>query len=339
MNPEAPARRSRARRTSTSLLTGAIALSLALVLAACASGAEDADSGDVDADAAGDVEAGEVSLVANPWPGSYANAAVASIILENEMGADVTIVEIDENAQWAGLDDGTLDAQLEVWLSGHVDNYATYIDELGTVVDAGPLGAVGQIGWFVPTYVLEDYPEMATWEGLVGNESVFATAETGSSGQFLAADPSFVQFEEAIIDNLGLDLEVIQSGSEAAQLTAVESAISREEPVLFYFYTPHWMHAQHDLTMVELPEWTEECEAKPESERDCGYPEDVLFKIVSAELETSQPEVFAFLSNFTMENAWQDEITHAMDVEGKEAMEAAQDWVDANEDVWSAWLP
>ena len=32
----------------------------------------------------------------------------------------------------------------------------------------------------------------------------------------------------------------------------------RQEPVLFYFYTPHWLHAQYDLTMVELPEWTED---------------------------------------------------------------------------------
>lgn len=326
------------RRVPILVRSALVAASFALVLAACASSADDVDAGDLGGDSAGG-DAGEVSLVANPWPGSYANAAVASIILEAELGADVTIVEIDENAQWAGLDDGTLHAALEVWPSGHAENYATYIDELGTVEDAGPLGAVGQIGWFMPSYVLDEYPEMATWEGLAGNEGIFATAETGSSGQFLAADPSFVQFDEAIIANLGLDFEVIQSGSEAAQLTAVESAISREEPVLFYFYTPHWLHAQYDLTLVELPEWTEECEAKPEAERDCGYPEDVLFKAINGDLASSQPGVYEFLSNFTMENAWQDEITFAMDVEGQDVQEAAQAWVDANEDVWRAWLP
>ncbi len=307
-----------------------------VLLAACAADPEDVDLGDVDESPA---EEGAVSIVANPWPGSYANAHVAEIIIESELGGEVEVVEIDENAQWPGLDDGTLDAVLEIWPSGHQDNIETYVEELGTVELLGELGAIGQIGWFVPTYVVEEFPEMASWEGLKGNEEVFATAETGDSGQFLAADPSFVQFDEHIIRNLGLDFEVIQSGSEAAQLAAVQAALEREEPVLFYFYTPHWMHFQYDLTMVELPEWTEECEAKPEEERDCGYPEDVLLKAANAELADRLPDVHTFLSNMTMENEWQDEITFAMDVEGLDGREAAQQWVDAHEADWQAWLP
>ncbi len=321
---------------------GVLLLVLGVLLAACATDPGDVDVGDEPpaAEDPGEEPAvgGSVRLVANPWPGSYANAHVAKVILESELGVDVEIVEIDENAQWAGLDDGSLDAVLEIWPSGHLDNMATYFDELGTVVDLGELGAVGQIGWFLPTYVLDDYPDMTSWEGLAGNEEIFATAETGDSGQFLAADPSFVQFDEHIIANLGLDFEVVQSGSEAAQLTAVEAALERSDPVLFYFYTPHWLHAQFDLTMVELPAWTEECEELPAEERDCGYPEDVLLKAASAELEERLPEVFAFLAAFQLQNEDQDAITFAMDVEGDSPEAAAQAWVDANESVWRAWL-
>lgn len=322
-----PRAQARARTRSIPLALVAV---FGLVLAACA-----ADSADTDTPAAG----GAVRLVANPWPGSYANAHVAKIVIESQLGVDVEIVEIDENAQWAGLDDGSLDAVLEVWPSGHLDNIATYIDELGTVAVIGTLGAVGQIGWFMPASVLDAFPEMTSWRGLAGNEGIFATAETGSSGQFLAADPSFVQFDEAIIANLGLDFEVVQSGSEAAQLTAVESAIQRGDPVLFYFYTPHWLHAQYDLTMVELPAWTEECEALPEARRDCGYPEDVLLKIANAQLAVRMPDVYALLGNFQLFNEDQDAITFAMDVEGMSAEDAAQAWVDANESIWRTWLP
>jgi glycine betaine/proline transport system substrate-binding protein len=306
-------------------------LTLALALAACAPDGDDT-AGD------GDATDESVTLVANPWPGSYANAHVAAQLLENEMGVDVDIVEIDENAQWSGLDSGELDAVLEVWPSGHQDNYAQYIEDLGSVEDLGELGAVGQIGWWMPAYVLDEYPEMETWEGLEGNEEIFSTAETGDSGQFLAADPSFVQFDETIIDNLGLDFEVVQSGSEAAQLTAVESAIEQEEPVLFYFYTPHWLHEAHELVMVELPEYEEGCE-EPEGERTCGYPEDVLFKAVNAELSESAPQSYEFLDAFTMENEWQDEITFLIDQEGMEAEDAAAQWIEENEDAWSAWIP
>jgi glycine betaine/proline transport system substrate-binding protein len=304
----------------------AAALSLALFVGACASGAGGSGTGD-----------GSVTLVANPWPGSYANAHVAAQLLESEFGLDVDVAEIDENAQWAGLDGGEYDAVLEVWPSGHAENYATYIDELGTVEDIGELGAVGQIGWFIPTYLLDEYPEMATWEGLEGNEGIFATAETGSSGQFLAADPSFVQFDETIISNLGLDLTVVQSGSEAAQLSAVETAIQNEEPVIFYFYTPHWLHAKYDLTLVELPEYTEGCE-EPAEERTCGYPQDVLFKAAAADLSEREPEAYAFLQAFQMQNEWQDAITFMIDEEGIEASEAAARWIEENEEAWRPWV-
>lgn len=310
----------RAGRTAFAALAAS-----ALLISACAGGE----------DGGGDT----LNLVANPWPGSYANAHVAAAILEQELGIDARIVEIDENAQWAGLDDGTLDASLEVWPSGHADNYATYVDELGTVVDGGPLGALGQIGWFIPSALLDEHPELASWEGLLGREDLFATSETGTSGQFLAADPSFVQFDEAIIANLGLDLTVIQSGSEAAQLAAVDAAIGRGDPVLFYFYTPHWLHARYDLTQVELPEWSEECEAAPAAERDCGYPEDVLAKVFTAGLAERLPDAHTMLSRMRLTNDDQDAITFAMDVEGLDAADAARAWVDANEAVWRTWLP
>jgi glycine betaine/proline transport system substrate-binding protein len=294
----------------------------ALLLAACGGGDDDAT----------------VSIAANPWPGSYANAYVAAEILSRELGLEVRIVEIDENAQWAGLDDGSIDASLEIWPSGHADNVATYIEELGTVEHGGPLGAIGQIGWFTPTAVVAANPSFVTWEGLRGSEGVFATTETRTSGRFLAADPSFVQFDEAIIANLGLDLVVVQSGSEAAQLATVEAAIARDEPVLFYFYTPHWLHARYDLTMVELPAWTEECEALPAAQRDCGYPEDVLFKAFHAGFAERLPQAHALLSAMRLTNADQDAITFMMDVEGQDAADAARAWVDANESIWRSWL-
>ncbi len=313
-----------ARRTPRrSLRALAAAAATGMLLAACGGGDDDAT----------------LSIAVNPWPGSSANASVAAEILSRELGIEVRIVEIDENAQWAGLDDGSIDAALEIWPSGHADNVATYIEELGTVEHGGPLGVLGEIGWFVPTFVIDANPAFVSWEGLLGSEGVFATTETRTSGRFLAADPSFTQFDEEIIANLGLDLVVVQSGSEAAQLATVEAAIAREEPILFYFYTPHWLHARYDLTMIELPPATAECEALPAAQRDCGYPEETLFKAFHAGLAERLPEAHALLSAMRLANEDQEAITFAMDVEGLDAADAARAWVDANEAVWRTWLP
>jgi glycine betaine/proline transport system substrate-binding protein len=278
-----------------------------------------------------------ISLVENPWPASELNVAVAKIIIEQELGNPVEIVALDENAQWDALAAGDVDASLEVWPSGHSERIAEYIDELGTVENGGLLGPEGEIGWFVPQYVVDENPALATWEGYQDAAAEFATAETGDLGRFLGADPSWVQYDEQIIANLGLPFQVVWTGSEDALLAEVSSAYSRQEPVLFYFYSPHAIFQQFDLTQVELPAYSDECYAD-EAAIDCAYPKDQLLKIFNAGLAEKDPDVHTFLSNMNYGSDAQIEML-AMLNEGMSVEEAAQTWVDAHEDVWRSWLP
>jgi glycine betaine/proline transport system substrate-binding protein len=278
-----------------------------------------------------------ITLVENPWPASELNVAVAKIIIENELGNPVEIVALDENAQWDAISGGDVDASLEVWPSGHTERIAEYIDDLGTVENGGLLGPVGEIGWFVPSYVIDNNPALATWEGYKDAAANFASAETGDLGRFLGADPSWVQYDEQIISNLDLPFQVVWTGSEDALLAEVSSAYSRQEPVLFYFYSPHAIFQQFDLSQVELPAYSDECYADPAA-IDCAYPKDELLKIFNANLQEKDPDVHAFLSNMNYGSDAQIEML-AMLNEGMTVEEAAQAWVDAHEDVWRSWLP
>jgi len=283
-----------------------------------------------------------MSIAVNPWTGSAVNANIAKILLEQQLGYTVNLVDIDEFAQFPALSTGELDATLEVWPSGHAEDYATYIEGDGSIVDGGELGVVGKIGWYVPTYVVDEHPEVATVEGLNDNASLFATAETGDKGQMLDGDPSFVSFDQEIVENLGLDFEVVVAGSEAALLSELETAYQNEEPLLFYWYTPHWGNQKYDLTEVALPEVTEECTAAASTKTGdgyaCDYPPDVLYKAFNADLGSRAPEAFAFLSAMSYENAAQEEVAFAVDVDGETPEEAAQTWVDANQDTWQPWV-
>jgi glycine betaine/proline transport system substrate-binding protein len=151
-----------------------------------------------------------------------------------------------------------------------------------------------------------------------------------------------VSYDQQIIDSLGLDFQVVYAGSEAALLTELESAYEAQEPLLFYFYKPHWAFVDYDLTEVALPEYTEACAEAAAGDGEgynCDYPEDVLYKALNEELGTSDPVAFEFLSNMTYTNEEQEEIAHLIDVDGMAPEEAAAQWVGENEDIWSAWLP
>lgn len=331
----------------STLVRSAYTLLVVFMLAACG-GATSTPS--TDAPAANDAAptsapAGDkptIKLAENSWTGSSINVYVAKILIEKELGYPVEIVTIDENAQWAALASGDLSASLEVWPSGHADNRKTYIEEQKVINDIGELGVVGKIGWFLPKYVVDQHPELATWEGFKDPElaGLFKTAETGNKGQFLAGDPAWVQYDEDIINNLGLELQIVRAGSEQAVLAALDSAYSRQEPILFYFWTPHSVLAKYDLTTVQLPEYTDECGAKAGTGQvDCDYPPDNLYKIAWSGLESQAPEVYTFLSKFNYSNEDQISMIAAVDTDKKSPEEAAQQWIDSHEDVWKAWLP
>lgn len=283
-----------------------------------------------------------IKLAENPWTGSSVNVHVAKILLEEQLGYTVEIVTIDENAQWAALASGDLSATLEIWPSGHAENRKQYIEDQKVVEDLGPLGVVGKISWYIPSYLVQQNPALATWEGLkdAAVAGQFKTAETGEKGQFLAGDPSWVQYDGDIISNLGLNFQVVQAGSEQAVLAAVDGAYSRNEPILFYFWTPHSVHAKYDLTPVELPAYSDDCYAKAESGGvACDYPEDVLFKAAWGGLKEKAPDAYALLKNMSYTNADQIAMIAAAELEGQEPGAAARAWVDANKAVWEKWLP
>src|SRR3712207_7504448 len=53
-------------------------------------------------------------------------------------------------------------------------------------------GNIGQIGWWVPPWMVEEYPDILDWQNLNKYADLFKTSESGGKGQLLDGDPSFV---------------------------------------------------------------------------------------------------------------------------------------------------
>jgi glycine betaine/proline transport system substrate-binding protein len=285
-----------------------------------------------------------IKLAVNPWTGSAVNAYVAKAVIECNLGTPVDIVNIDENATWAGLDKGSLDAALEVWPSGHAADYETYVTQKKSVVDIGKLGPSAQIGWYIPKYVLDAHPELATWEGFKDPKlaKLFATAESGDLGQFLMGDPSYVTYDAQIIASLKLPLKFVVAGSEAALLTAMDKAVAAKTPILLQFWQPHWKWATGlPFVRVKLPDVTDACKAAAKAGGDgyaCDYPVDELYKAASAKLKDKNSKVFDLLSKLTLTTDQQNQIASYVDSDKMKPADAAQKWVDANKAVWQPWL-
>jgi len=330
------------RPTSRWLLI-VLALALAFAAAACGGEKKEEAAGEATTETGGAAQedCGRVILNEQAWAGSTANTYIAKYVLEEELGCEVQITKITEIPAFQAMADGKIDAVLEDWQ--HVDEYATYIEEQGTVVDGGPLGVEGHIGWYIPKYLADANPEFSSWEGLKGKEDLFKTAESGSQGMFLGGDPSYVQKDKELIDALDLDFKHVTAGAEPAQVARWTQLYKQEKPVIFYWYTPQYLNQEYELVEVELPERTADCKDDAKSggnvdQYKCAYDTTIIMKLFSKQFADSGSPAFDVLKGMQLTNEDQEAVAKAIAGDKQDPDVAAKAWVDANQDKVQSWL-
>jgi glycine betaine/proline transport system substrate-binding protein len=327
-------------RTRNTLKRGArltaAAACATLVLGACGGGSIEDETAENEA-AAGDSDCGEINMAVNPWVGYEADAYVVGHVAQEQLGCTVNYKDLKEDVSWQGFGTGEVDVVIEDW--GHPDLEKKFFEGSGdgSAMDGGPTGNVGIIGWYVPPWLAEEHPDILQWENLNKYAEDFATSESGGKGQFLGADPSYVQFDEAIISNLDLDFKVVFSGSEAASITAFQQAEENKEFLIGYFYEPQWLFAEIPLQKVALPPYEEGCQDDP-AEVACDYPETELKKILSTSWVDEGGPGVELVQNFQWTNDDQNTVAKYISQDGMSPEDAAAKWVEENQDTVDEWL-
>jgi glycine betaine/proline transport system substrate-binding protein len=316
------------------LRTTAVASALLLGLAGCG-GAKVGASADA-ASSGGSGNCGAVNIAVNPWVGYEANAAVLAEVAKTKLGCTVTLKNLKEEVAWQGMSTGEVDAIVENW--GHDDLKQKYITDQKVAVEAGPTGNQGVIGWWVPPWMVQQHPDITDWQNLNKYADMFKTSESGGKGQLLDGDPSFVTNDAALVQNLNLNYQVVYAGSEAALITAFRQAEQNKTPMLGYFYAPQWFLSEVDLQKVNLPAYTDGCDADAEKVA-CDYPDYKLDKIVSASFAKSDGPAYKLIKNFTWTNDDQNVVAKYIAEDGMSSEDAAKKWIAANPDKVKAWLP
>ncbi len=307
---------------------------LGLSLAACGGNIENApaSSGGSSGQAA---SCGKLNMAINPWVGYEASAHVVGYVAKSKLGCDVEYKNVKEEVAWQGMGNSEVDVVIENW--GHPDLVQKYITEQKTAQDAGPNGNVGVIGWYVPPWMAAQYPDITDWNNLNKYAELFKTTESGGQGQLLDGDPSFVTNDEALVKNLNLNFKVVYAGSEAALIQAFRQAEANKKPLLGYFYEPQWFMSEVPLVKVNLPPYTEGCDADP-AKIACDYPEYELNKIVATKFVEAGSPAYKLVKAFNWTNEDQNQVAKSIAEDKMDPEQAAQKWVDANPDKVNAWL-
>lgn len=277
-----------------------------------------------------------IVLANNSWEGSVANNVVAQYVIEKNLGYNVNLLTIDEIPAWPAMVQGKVSAVMEVW--GHSPLYAQYVKGNHKVVDAGLEGPSGNIGWYVPTYLMQQHPELKTWQGVKKDWKLFVTPQSSPQGQFLDGSPSYVTNDQALVKNLGMNYKVVFAGTEAAQLTEIEADYKAKKPVLFYWYTPQYQNAIYKFSQVALPPWTPACGKLKPAAINCAYPPYHLYKVMAATLPSQAPAVANFIKRFNWTSDDQNSVSYDLAVKHMSNSAAAAAFVNAHQALVKSWL-
>jgi glycine betaine/proline transport system substrate-binding protein len=198
-------------------------------------------------------------------------------------------------------------------------------------------GNEGIIGWYLPPWMAQKYPDITDWHNLNKYASMFKTSESGGKGQLLDGDPSYVTNDQALVKNLHLNYQVVVGGSEAALIQSFVSAQKNKTPLLAYFYEPQWFFSEMKLVKVNLPKYTTGCDAVA-AKVACDYPPYHLNKLISTKFANSGSPAVTLIKNFHWTNDDQNLVSTYIAKDGMQPAAAAQKWIAANPSVVSQWL-
>jgi glycine betaine/proline transport system substrate-binding protein len=287
---------------------------------------------------------GTIVINEQSWAGSTANTYVAKNVLEKRLGCKIKITNITEGAPYfQAMRDGKIDVALEDWDNTLTKAGQVYIKDKSVRV-VGSNGISGVIGWYIPRYLLKQYPQFKTWKGLKGKEDVFKSPESGSQGMFLGGDPSYVQKDRVLILGLGLNLKHVVAGAEPAQIARWTQLYKQHKPVLFYWYDPQYLNGGYDLYRVKLPARFKGCQDDEKQGGDpkkyaCEYPGyPSLDKLISGKFATSGSPALKFVRKFNWTAKDQNFVAFQIAVKHVKPEKAAAAWVKAHPAQVNAWF-
>lgn len=287
-------------------------------------------------------ECGDVSIAQMNWAAAKVTTEVAQFILEEGYGCDVSLVPSDTVPAVASVaENGEPDVITNFWLNSAGDAWDK-LEEQGKVTRLNSVLEPGGVeGWWIPTYLAEEHPELTTIQGVMDNPELVG-------GQFNNCPDGWGC--RVVSDNLvrALDLEssgieVFNHGSGETLATSMGSAVTDKEPWFGYYWGPTVPMGKYDMTRVELGDHKEDAFAdlqNPDTDNPevSEFPAAPILTAATTDFIEANPEVAEFFSNMSFETSTMSSLLAWTDENNASYEETAAYFLGEYKDQWSGWL-
>lgn len=294
--------------------------------------------------------AADVVIGVPNWPSVRATAHVLKAALENNLGLEVELQNATNPVVFEAMDAGSMHVHPEFWLPNNDNLKKLYVDARQTV-KMNPNAVAGEQGMCV-TRATAERTGIAELADLT-NKDMAANFDTDGDGYgevwIGATGWASTTIEKIRAKSYGYDATMkLLEMDESLALANIDGALSKDENIVFFCYSPHHMFQMYDLVVLDEPEhdaskWQiVQPSATPgwleRSRADVAWDTASLHITYAAALESEQPEAAAMLSKVTFDTQTVSEMTHALVVDKQDPAEFAANWIEANADLVDSWL-
>lgn len=255
------------------------------------------------------------------WPGITVKTAIAEQLL-NPLGYETSTHDIGLQVIYQGIESGDIDAFLGAWLPAQREMFNPR-KESGVLIDVANNVDGAQMTLAVPEYLYES--GIQSFADLDEHRDQFE----GKIYGFGAGSAASEILHNAIDDDTwGLgDWQVVDT-SEVGMLSAARDAISRQEPIVWVGWTPHWMNL--DLPMRYLAD-SENLFGENNGESD-------VLTLLRSGYADANPNVVTFFEQFTFSAEEQSWMIQAFGQEERDLADVAEQWINDHPERIEAML-
>lgn len=286
-------------------------------------------------------DCGEVSLMQADWGSAQIVTAVSKFLMEQGYGCEVTTVPLSSNPALASVSEtGEPDILTEIWTNG-APAYQGLVDSGAIIPVTEVLSDGGVEGFFVPNYLVEKHPELATLEGIEANPELVGNRFHNCPEGWTCLNVSTNLMKAGGLIDAGVENFVHGSGETLA--ASIAAAYENKEPWFGFYWAPTSVLGKYPMTLVDMgphdPEKhacniTAEC-ATPEMS---AFPRSEVVTVLSKEFMAENAAVSDLMTNLSFTNAQMGETLAWVEDNNASYDEGAVHFLTAYKDVWGACL-
>ena len=297
-------------------------------------------------------ECGEFTIADMNWNSASLIAHIDQFILNEGYACDAQLIPGDSVPTGTSMiEKGQPDVAPELWTNGIKEALDKGVAEKRLRYAGKSLTNGGEESFWVPSYLVEQYPELTTIEGVIKNAKLFEHPEDDEKFAFYGCPAGWTcQITSGhLFDALKLEdhnFEMIDPGSGAALAGTIAKAYERNKAWFGYYWSPTPVLGKYEMVKVNFGSGTDieefrNCTTQPdcESPKVTMFPAAPVHTVTTESFATSQPIAYQYFQKRGFTNEKMSELLAWMEDNQADAEEAMYHFLETSPDVWHNWVP